>query len=218
MFHVISIQAWSYNLCWIQVTSKKNQEHYWADRTQIYEYISVTEFADRFKCFHVGLRLADELRVKYKKNKRKKGALVFKKEVVSKKELLKTIFSREWLLLKRNAFIYVFKMVHVIILASITATVFMRTTLHTRNEDDGAAFIGAITFVMMANMFNAFAELPIILQRLPVFYKQRDHLFCPPWTVTLPTFLLNIPISLLETTVWLAVTYYTIGFAPEASR
>ncbi|KAK1375989.1 hypothetical protein POM88_032182 [Heracleum sosnowskyi] len=29
-----------------EVTSKKNQEHYWADRTQTYEYISVTEFAE----------------------------------------------------------------------------------------------------------------------------------------------------------------------------
>lgn len=164
------------------------------------------------------MRLADELSLKYDKDKMQKGALVFKKDMVFKQELLKTIFRREWLLLKRNYFIYAFKMVHIIIMAFITATVFMRSTLYTRNEDDGAAFIGALTFVMMANMFNGFAELAISMERLPVFYKQRDHLFNPPWTVTLPTFVLNIPISLLESTVWLAVTYYTIGFAPEASR
>ncbi|KAL1829234.1 hypothetical protein ACET3Z_007646 [Daucus carota] len=201
-----------------EVTSKKNQEHYWADRTQTYKYISVVEFAARFESFHVGLRLADELCVKYDKDRMQKGALVFKKDLVSQKELLKTIFGREWLLFKRNSFIYAFKLVHVIILAFITATVFMRTTSYTRNEDDGAAYIGALTFVIMSNMFTGFSELAIIMQRLPVFFKQRDHLFYPLWTVTLPTFVLNIPVSLLESTVWLAVTYYTIGFAPEASR
>lgn len=201
-----------------EVISKKNQEHYWADRTQTYEYTSVTKFAARFRSFHVGLRLADELCVKYDKDKMQKGALVFKKDLVFKQELLKTIFGREWLLLKRNSLIYAFKIVHIIILTSITATVFMRTTLYTRNEDDGATFIGALTFVMMANMFNGFVELAIGMERLPLFYKQRDHLFSPPWTVTRPTFVLNISISLLESTVWLAVSYYTIGFAPEASR
>lgn len=89
------------------------------------------------------------------------------------------------------------------------------------NEDDGATFIGALTFVMLANMFNGFVELAIGMERLPVFYKQRDHLFSPPWTVTLPTFVLYIYSNIfigIESTVWLAVSYYTIGFAPEARR
>lgn len=75
-----------------EVTSKKNQEHYWADRTQTYEYTSVTKFAARFRSFRVGLRLADELCVNYDKDKMQKGALVFKKDLVFKQELLKTIF------------------------------------------------------------------------------------------------------------------------------
>ncbi|KAI7727852.1 hypothetical protein M8C21_031340, partial [Ambrosia artemisiifolia] len=99
-----------------EVTSKKDQEQYWADRTKPYRYISVTEFTKRFQRFHVGLRLENEL------------------------------------------------------------------------------------------------------SRLPVFFKQRDLLFHPPWAFTLPTFLLRVPISVLETTVWMVVSYYTIGFAPEASR
>lgn len=109
-------------------------------------------------------------------------------------------------------------MVQIIIVAIITATVFMRTTLYTRNEEDGAVYIGALSFSMLTNMFNGFAELVLVMQRLPVFYKQRDLLFHPPWTFTLPTFLLNIPISVLESTVWMVVTYYTIGFSPEPSR
>ncbi|KAK8594976.1 hypothetical protein V6N13_015885 [Hibiscus sabdariffa] len=63
-----------------------------------------------------------------------------------------------------------------------------------------------------------YITVPEFASRLPVFYKQRDLLFHPVWTFTLPTFLLRVPISILETTAWMVVTYYTIGYAPAASR
>lgn len=166
----------------------------------------------------MGLRLENELSVPYDKARSHKAALVFKKYLVPKRELLKASFDKEWLLIKRNSFVYVFKTVQIIIVAIIAATVFLRTELHTRTEDDGGVYIGALLFSMLINMFNGFAELSLTIQRLPVFYKQRDLLFHPPWTFTLPTFLLRVPISVLESTVWVVVTYYTIGFAPEASR
>lgn len=90
--------------------------------------------------------------------------------------------------------------------------------MHQRNEGDASVYIGAILFTMIMNMFNGFSELPLTIARLPVFYKHRDHLFHPPWTYTLPNFLLRIPISIFEAIVWVLITYYTIGFAPEASR
>lgn len=95
---------------------------------------------------------------------------------------------------------------------------FLRTRLHTRNEGDGALYIGALLFAVIINMFNGFAELTLTITRLPVFYKQRDLLFYPAWAYTLPTFLLRVPISMFEAIVWMITTYYTIGFAPEASR
>lgn len=90
--------------------------------------------------------------------------------------------------------------------------------MHTRDQSDGAVFIGALLFSLISNMFNGFSELAMTISRLPVFYKQRDLKFHPPWTYTIPTVILGIPTSLLESVVWLVVTYYTIGFAPEASR
>lgn len=87
-----------------------------------------------------------------------------------------------------------------------------------RNEEDGAVFVGALLFTMIINMFNGFAELSMTIMRLPVFYKHRDLLFHPPWTFTLPNFLLGIPMSVIESTVWIVMTYYSIGFAPEPSR
>ncbi|XP_022843334.1 ABC transporter G family member 35-like [Olea europaea var. sylvestris] len=201
-----------------EVTSRKDQEQYWTDRSKPYTYIPVSEFAKRFKHFHVGLRLENELSVPYDKSRSHKAALVFKKYSVPTRELLKANFDKEWLLIKRNSFVYVFKTVQIIIVAIITSTVFLRTELHTRNENDGAVYIGALLFSMICNTFNGFSELSLAIQRLPVFYKQRDLLFHPPWAFTLPTILLKIPISIFETIVWMVIAYYTIGFAPEASR
>lgn len=205
-------------LYYIQVTSRKDQEQYWADRTRPYRYVPVSEFASQFKKFHVGMRLENNLSVPYDKAHGHGAALVFNKYSVPKLELLKACFDKEWLLMKRNSFFYVFKTIQIIIVAVIASTMFLRTRMHTRNEEDGALYVGALLFSMIINMFNGFAELSLIIARLPVFYKHRDLLFHPAWTYTLPTVLLGIPISVLESIVWMVVTYYTIGFAPEASR
>lgn len=201
-----------------EVTSRKDQKQYWADRTRPYRYISVSEFASRFQQFHVGMRVENELSVPYDRSQGHKAALVFKKYSVPKMELLKACFAKEWLLIKRNSFVFVFKTVQIIIVAAIASTVFLRTNMHTRSEEDGAVYLGALVFGMIINMFNGFAELSMTITRLPVFYKHRDLLFHPTWTFTLPTVVLGIPMSILDSIVWMVVSYYTIGFAPEASR
>ncbi|KMS96494.1 hypothetical protein BVRB_9g224870 [Beta vulgaris subsp. vulgaris] len=201
-----------------EVTSKKDQEQYWADRSKPYKYIPVSEFVARFKRFHVGLRQDNELSVPYDKAQSHKAALIYERYSVPYKELLKASFDKEWMLIKRNPFVYIFKAIQIMIVAIITSTVFIRTKMHTRNEGDGALYMGALIFTLIINMFNGFAEMAMIMQRLPVFYKHRDLLFHPAWTFTLPSFLLGIPISIFESIVWTSMTYYSIGFAPEASR
>ncbi|XP_047177398.1 ABC transporter G family member 36-like, partial [Vigna umbellata] len=201
-----------------EVTSRKDQEQYWADKNRPYRYVTVTEFANKFKRFHVGMRLESELNVAFDKSSAHKAALVYSKNSVPTMDLFKACWDKEWLLIKRNSFVYIFKTVQIIIIAIISATLFLRTEMDQSNEDGASLYIGAILFSMIMNMFNGFAELALTIGRLPVFYKHRDHLFQPAWTYTLPNFLLRIPISVFESLVWVGVTYYTIGFAPEASR
>ncbi|KAH0943589.1 hypothetical protein HID58_003226 [Brassica napus] len=200
------------------VTSRKDQEQYWADTTKPYIYIPVSEFSKQSKTFHVGANLENELSVPYDRFKSHPASLVFNKHSVPKSDLFKICWDRELLLIKRNAFFYVFKTVQIIIMALITSTVYLRTGMGTKDENDGAVYIGALIFSMIANMFNGFAELSLMIQRLPVFYKQRDLLFHPPWTFTLPAFLLSIPVTIFESVVWVSITYYLIGFAPEFIR
>ncbi|KAJ6717069.1 PLEIOTROPIC DRUG RESISTANCE SUBFAMILY PROTEIN [Salix koriyanagi] len=54
--------------------------------------------------------------------------------------------------------------------------------------------------------------------RLPVFFKQRSSMLYPAWAFGLPICLFSIPVSLIESGIWVTLTYYSIGFAPAASR
>lgn len=103
-------------------------------------------------------------------------------------------------------------------MALITMTLFLRTKMHKETTNDGQIFMGALFFTTVMIMFNGFAELAFTILKLPVFYKQRDLLFFPAWAYALPTWILRIPISLLETIVWAAMTYYVMGYDPNVGR
>ncbi|XP_028126603.1 pleiotropic drug resistance protein 2-like [Camellia sinensis] len=201
-----------------EVTSKKDQEQYWFRRNQPYIYVSVSEFAEAFNSFRIGQQLAADLSVPYNKSRAHPAALMTEKYGISKRKLFKACFDREWLLMKRNSFVYVFKTTQITIMSLITMTVFFRTTMPSGTLADGGKFFGALFFSLMNVMFNGMAELVMIVVVLPVFYKQRDFLFYPPWAFGLPIWVLRIPVSFLESGIWVLLTYYTIGFAPAASR
>ena len=95
------------------MTSKKDQEQYWENKDQPYRFVTATKFAEEFRSFHVGRRLGEELATQYDKFKSHPAALTTKKYGVGKMELLKACLSREYLLMKRNSFVYVFRIFQV---------------------------------------------------------------------------------------------------------
>ncbi|GLJ44167.1 hypothetical protein SUGI_0921640 [Cryptomeria japonica] len=201
-----------------EVTSRKDQQQYWALKAQPYRYVSVKEFAEAFHSFHVGQKLAEELAVPFDKRKSHPAALTTSRYGVSTRELFKTCFSRECLLMKRNSFVFVFKLVQLIVMAMVTMTLFLRTKMHHDTPEDGTVYMGALFFGLVTCMFNGFAELAMAIQKLPVFYKQRDLLFYPAWAYSLPMWVTRIPISFLESGIWVFLTYYVIGFEPNVGR
>jgi hypothetical protein len=95
------------------VTSKKDQEQYWAQKEIPYTFVAANEFADAFQSFHIGQKLGEELSIPFDKAKAHPAALTINKYGVGKKKLLKACISRELLLMKRNSFFYIFKMIQV---------------------------------------------------------------------------------------------------------
>ncbi|XP_058226805.1 pleiotropic drug resistance protein 1-like [Rhododendron vialii] len=201
-----------------EVTSKKDQKQYWARKDVPYSFVTVSQFAEAFQSFHVGQRLGDELEVPFDRTKNHPAALVTRKYGVCKKELLKACTSRELLLMKRNSFVYIFKLMHIAVMAFITMTVFLRTEMHRNSKTDGVIYTGALFFTVIMVMFNGMLEIPMTIAKLPVFHKQRDLLFYPPWTYALPTWILKIPITCVEVALWVVLTYYVVGYDPNIGR
>ncbi|KAM3278952.1 hypothetical protein ACQJBY_046320 [Aegilops geniculata] len=201
-----------------EVTSKKDQQQYWYLDQEQYRHVSVPDFAERFKSFHVGQQMLKELQIPFDKSKTHPAALTTNKYGQSSWESFKTVMSREKLLMKRNSFIYIFKVTQLVILGLIAMTVFLRTKMPYGQFSDSNKFFGALTFSLMTVLFNGFAELQFTIKMLPTFYKQRNFLFFPPWTIGLVNIISKVPVSLVESIVWVVLTYYVMGFAPAAGR
>ncbi|XAR70929.1 Xenobiotic-transporting ATPase [Bertholletia excelsa] len=201
-----------------EVTSRKDQEQYWARRDEPYNFVTTKEFSEAFQSFHVGRKLGDQLSVPYDKSKSHPAALTTTKYGISKQELLKTLMAREYLLMKRNSFVYIFKTVQLVIMAFIAMTLFLRTEMSKKTVEDGVIYMGALFFTMMVTIFNGFAEMAMTVLKLPTFYKQRDLLFFPAWAYSLPSWILKIPLAFVEIAIWVFTVYYVVGFDPSVGR
>ncbi|RVX20018.1 Pleiotropic drug resistance protein 2 [Vitis vinifera] len=173
-----------------EVTSKKDQEQYWFRKNQPYRYISIPEFARSFNSFHVGQQILEDIGVPYDKSKAHPAALVKEKYGISNWELFRACFSREWLLMKRSSFVYILKATQLLIMGTIAMTVFLRTEMKSGQLEDAPKFWGSTVFT--------------------------GFLVLPAWAFAMPIWVLRIPVSLIESGIWIVLTYYTIGFAPAA--
>ena len=89
--------------------------------------------------------------------------------------------------------------------------------MHRDSVTDGGIYAGALFYSFVTVMFSGMSEISMTIAKLPVFYKQRD-LFFPSWAYALPTWILKIPITFLDVSVWVFITYFFIGFDPTVER
>lgn len=100
----------------------------------------------------------------------------------------------------------------------ISVTLFLRTKMDKDTIAGGGIYTGALFFTIIMVMFNGMSELAMTIYKLPVFYKQREMFFFPPWAYAIPTWVLKIPVTFLEVALWTFFTYYIIGFDPNVGR
>ncbi|XP_019263263.1 PREDICTED: pleiotropic drug resistance protein 1-like isoform X2 [Nicotiana attenuata] len=201
-----------------EVTSKKDQQQYWVRTDEPDRFITSKEFSEAYGAFHVGRKLEDELSASYDKSKSHPAALTTQKYGIGKKQLLKVCTERELLLMKRNSFVYVFRFTQLLLIALTTMTLFFRTEMPRDTIDDGGIYTGALFFIVVIILFNGMSEIALTILKLPVFYKQRDLLFFPSWAYAIPSWILKIPITFIEVSLWVFLTYYVIGFDPNPGR
>ncbi|XVF05337.1 hypothetical protein REPUB_Repub05bG0163600 [Reevesia pubescens] len=201
-----------------EVTSKKDQAQYWADPSKPHVFVPVSEMANAFKNSRFGRSLESTLSVPYDKSQSHPSALSKTRFAASKWELLRACFAREQLLISRHSFLYIFRTCQVAFVGFVASTIFLRTRLHPVDETNGNLYISCLFYGLVHMMFNGMSELPLLIFRLPVFYKQRDNLFHPAWVWSVVSWILRVPYSVVESVVWSCVVYYTVGFAPAAGR
>ncbi|CAN1121676.1 Pleiotropic drug resistance protein 1 [Linum perenne] len=201
-----------------EVISRNDQEQYWVDLEKPYHFVTVKEFEDAFQSFHVGKSIQEELSTPFEKGKSHPSALATQKYGATKKELLKACIGREFLLMKRNSLVHIFKLVQLVLMGIILMTLFLRTEMTRDSVLDGVVYMGALFFIVIMVILNGMVEQSLNIAKLPVFYKQRNYGFYPPWAFSLPPSILQIPTAFLEAAVWVFITYFTIGFDPDLSR
>ncbi|KAK2973178.1 hypothetical protein RJ640_009808 [Escallonia rubra] len=200
-----------------EVISSKDQAQYWHRNGQSHSYVSNDMLSRNFKESPWGKKLDEEICKSFMISESHKSTISFSMYSLSKWELFRACMSREFLLMRRNSFIYVFKLFQLVILSFITMTVFLRTQM---NVDVVHAnyYLGALFFTLIIFLVDGFPELSLTVARLPSFYKQRELCFYPAWAYAIPAILIKVPLSLLNALVWTSITYYVIGYSPEAGR
>ncbi|KAF8082788.1 hypothetical protein N665_0808s0024 [Sinapis alba] len=200
-----------------EVISRKDQEQYWCDIDKPYCYVSIDTFIERFKKSELGLQQREELSKTHDKSQAQKDALCSRKYSLSNWDMLKACSRREFLLMKRNSFVYVFKSVLLICIGSIAMTVYLRTGSK-RDPIHANYLMGSLFFSIFKLLADGLPELTLTISRLSVFYKQKELYFYPAWAYAVPSAILKIPISVIEAFMWTSLTYYVIGYSPDIGR
>ncbi|KAM0951251.1 putative ABC transporter, AAA+ ATPase domain, ABC-2 type transporter [Dioscorea sansibarensis] len=200
-----------------EVLSRKDQEQYWYHPQESYTYASVDDFCKKFRSFHVSKELEEELSKPYDKSQCPENALSFNQYSLPKGKLFRACMARELLLMKRNSRLYIFKIIQFAIGASISMSVFFGSGRRLDVEHANYC-MGSLFFTLVLTMVNGLPEIGLTVSRLPCFYKQRDFCFYPAWAYAIPAAFAKVPISLIESLIWTSVTYYGIGYSPEAVR
>lgn len=195
----------------------------------------------------LGRKLDEELSDPFDKSCGHKNALSFSlSSSLSKWQLFRACMSRELLLMRRNSFVYVFKTTQVtwsffpslfaavlvsdraisknyllplqlVFTALITMTVFLRTRMSI-DVFHANYYMGSLFYALVILVVDGIPELSMTVSRLAVFYKQKELCFYPAWAYAIPASILKLPLSLLESVVWTSLTYYVIGYTPQAGR
>ncbi|CAB78565.1 ABC transporter like protein [Arabidopsis thaliana] len=189
-----------------EIMSKKDQEQYWCHRDKPYSYISVDSFINKFKESNLGLLLKEELSKPFNKSQTRKDGLCYKKYSLGKWEMLKACSRREFLLMKRNSFIYLFKSALLVFNALVTMTVFLQVGA-TTDSLHGNYLMGSLFTALFRLLADGLPELTLTISRLGVFCKQKDLYFYPAWAYAIPSIILKIPLSPRGQKVLPAVPY-----------
>ncbi|KAL5163323.1 Pleiotropic drug resistance protein 3 [Glycine soja] len=182
-----------------EVTSTKDQAQYWNSSEKPYSYVSIDQFIEKFKDFPFGLKLKEELSKPFDESQPQECPCLHDEGNSSNEKKLFCLC------------------IQLVIVAFVAMTVFIRTQMAV-DVLHGNYFMGSSFYSLIILLVDGFPELSMTVSRLAVIYKQKELCFFPAWAYTIPSAVLKIPLSLLESFIWTTLSYYVIGYSPEIGR
>mmetsp|Transcript_9242 Transcript_9242/g.27733 ORF Transcript_9242/g.27733 Transcript_9242/m.27733 type:complete len:1604 (+) Transcript_9242:484-5295(+) len=202
-----------------EVTSRKDQKQYWNRPDEQWRFVPVATLAEAFKSSKRGRANEALLEQPFDNTGNSaKDPLVRTNFALGPWKVLKAMLRRDWILMERNRFLYVFRFMQMLILAFVTATLFPKPRQTYDTVAGGSLLIGAIFFSLLQFLFDGMTEMVLTIDRLPIYYKQTDNKFFPSWSFVFPTTIMRLPYSIAQGILWAVIVYWSIGLAPEASR
>ncbi|KAK9788281.1 hypothetical protein WJX73_004447 [Symbiochloris irregularis] len=202
-----------------EVTSRKDQEQYWTSQTKPWSFVPGDAFAAALAESEYGKATGARLAQPFdREDPVAKKSLVQEHYHLLGLAAFKALMRREATLVQRLAFVYVFKAVQSAIVAIIVATLFLRTHIHPNNLQDAQLLSGMLFFSLLQTFFSGIAEMTFTIERLPSFFKQRENRFFPVWAYVIPTTIVRLPVSFVETLSWTVITYFSVNLAPTPGR
>ncbi|GJN07298.1 hypothetical protein PR202_ga25118 [Eleusine coracana subsp. coracana] len=177
----------------------------------------VEQFSDAFDRFHAGLTIRKILDVPFDQNVSSIAALTTSMYGVRKMESFQAVFAREAMLMRRNTSRYIVGFAQIAVKAFIALTIFWNRNMHHDSVSDGMIYLGLLFFALSEMMFSTLGEIGDTVMKLPLFFKQRD-VFFPAWAYALATWIIKIPVSVIDVTIWIAIAYYGVGLDANVGR
>ncbi|KAL4420059.1 hypothetical protein ABPG77_007498, partial [Micractinium sp. CCAP 211/92] len=132
--------------------------------------------------------------------------------------LARSCLRRGLMLMPYQGKIHLGRLIQMTFMSFVVGTLFLQqpTGLQdgslTESLENANYMMGVLFFSCIMFMVGAFADSSMLVQSLPVFYKQRTSRFYPSICFALQVVLMRLPFCLAESWVWTFMVYFCVGF------
>jgi ABC-type Mn2+/Zn2+ transport system ATPase subunit/ABC-type multidrug transport system permease subunit len=140
---------------------------------------------------------------------------LYKKAYASKPyQLALAVYRRQRALVKGQRGFFIARMLQALIMGALRGSMFWQIPL---TAAGGRLILSCNTTTVVFLSMLSSTQVAIVFNYKPVFIKQRNDFFYPPWSFALALFLTQIFQSLMEAAIYSIAIYFMAGFTYSAS-
>lgn len=197
-----------------EVTTLGDQVLYWGGEKGTYQFVPERDIAAAYRQTEYGAAFLKELDMPAEQEAEGHEELATHTYGQGHWTLFVANMARQKKLFLRNDAFIIIRIAQCIVMGFAVGTLFLnqgKDTLY-----DAQMFMSVSFFSIMTQLVVSFAAPGLLIERLPVYYKQRDAGFYPAFCFALPEILMQVPLIFTEACIWTLMVYFMVGFATSA--